>query len=147
MKIILLEDVKNIGKAKDIVDVNDGYAKNFLIKQKKAVQYSPRALEILNQQLANENANLQIKRNEANEIKKYLESKTYEFKLQSKGPNVFGSVSSKELIHEINKEKKIVDKYMLIDFNPLHVGLHKIKIKIFNDIIAEINVNVEVENA
>lgn len=147
MKIILLEDVKNIGKAKDIVEVNDGYAKNFLIKQKKAVQYSQKALEILNNQLNKEKADLNLKKADAIKIKNYLESKTYEFKLLSKGKNVFGSISSKELLHEINKEKKVVDKYMLIDFNPLHVGLHTVKIKIFDDVYAEIKVNVEVEYA
>ena len=147
MKIILLEDVKNIGKAKDIVEVNDGYAKNFLIKQKKAVLYSPRAMEILNNQLANEQAAIMLKKNDAIKIKNELESKTYEFTLHSKGHNVFGSISSKELLATINKEHKIVNKYMLIDFNPLHVGLHVVKVKLFDDVIAEIKVNVEVNHA
>ncbi len=147
MKIILLEDIKNIGKAKDIVEVNDGYAKNFLIRQKKAVQYSPRALEILNNQVASEQAKIDLKRNDAIKIKNELESKKYQFYLVCKGQNVFGSISSKELLEEINKNHKIVNKYMLVDFNPLHIGLHNIKIKLFDDVIAEIEVNVEVKHA
>lgn len=147
MKIILLEDIKNIGKAKDVVEVNDGYAKNFLIKQKKAVQYSAKAIEILNQQIKSENDAHNLKIDEAKKIKDELESKTYNFELLAKGENVFGSISSKELVEKVNHDKKIINKYMLIDFNPLHVGLHDVKVKIFEDVIATLKVNVEVKHA
>ncbi len=147
MKVILLSDVKNVGKAKDIVEVNDGYAKNFLIKQKLAVQYSERAQEKLSAQIDEENYQAELKRQDALKIKKDLESQTYHFALKTQGQNVFGSVSSKELLEEINKQHKFVTKYMLIDFNPLHIGLHNVKIKLSNDVIAEIKVDVEVKDA
>ncbi len=147
MKVILLSDVKNVGKEKDIVEVNDGYAKNFLIKQKLAVPFSERAQEKLSAQIDEENYQAELKRQDALKIKEDLESQTYHFTLKTKGPNVFGSVSSKELLEEVNKKHKLVNKYMLIDFNPLHIGLHVVKIKLSSDVIAEIKVDVEVENA
>ncbi len=147
MKVILLKDVANVGKEKDIVEVNDGYAKNFLIKQKLAVQYSSRAQEKLSAQIDEENYQEELKRQDALKIKGELESVTYHFTLKTQGQNVFGSISSKELLEEINKKHKVVTKYMLIDFNPLHIGLHVVKIKLACDVVAEIKVEVEVENA
>ena len=147
MKVILLKDVANVGKEKEIVEVNDGYAKNFLIRQKLAVQYSAKAVEKLNEQIDEENYQAELQRQDALKIKSELESRTYEFTLKAKGPNVFGSISSKELIDAVNTNKKLINKYMLIDFQPLHVGLHIIKIKLSSDVIAEIKANVEVENA
>lgn len=146
MKIILLKDVKNLGKANDIIEVADGYAKNFLIKQKLAISYTKKSESILQQQISEKKYHDKLYENAAIDLKNKLESKTYNFYLKAKGHNVFGSISSKELLSLINKEDKIVDKHMLINFTPLHIGLHIIEIKLASNVIAKINVNVEKEN-
>lgn len=147
MKIILLKDIKNVGKNKEIVEVNDGYAKNFLLKQKMAVMYSNKANDILNNQIELEEKDKDILKSKANILKDKLESQTHTFNLKVHNGNAFGSISAKEILEEINKEEKMVTKYMLIDFHPFSFGKHFLKVKLYDNIFANIKINVEVIDA
>ena len=73
MKVILLQDVKNVGKKNQIIEVSDGYAGNFLLPRKLAVRYSEHGVEIRNKQIQNEKDEFARKQQEAREVAKRLE--------------------------------------------------------------------------
>ena len=101
MKVILLQDVKSLGKKDQIVDVNDGYARNFILPKKLGIEASPQNLNTLKLQKANEAKiaaeNLQHAREFAEELSKL----TVIVKMKAgEGGRAFGSVSSKEIAEE-----------------------------------------------
>lgn len=145
MKVIFLKDVKGQGKKDDIKEVKDGYAENFLIKNGYAIKYSNRSKEILDNQIEDRNEKEKELIKECEEIKKKLESKTYTFKVKSgKEGKVFGSVSSKQISDELNKQGfKIDKKKILIDDALTTLGHHNVKIELHKKVIAEIKIIME----
>ncbi|MBR4351121.1 MAG: 50S ribosomal protein L9 [Bacilli bacterium] len=145
MKVIFLKDVKGQGKKDDIKEVKDGYAENFLIKNGYAIKYSNRSKEILDNQIEDRNEKEKELIKECEEIKKKLESKTYTFKVKSgKEGKVFGSVSSKQISDELNKQGfKIDKKKILIDDTLTTLGHHNVKIELHKKVIAEIKIIME----
>ena len=146
MKVILLSDVKKVGKKGEMIEVSDGYARNFLIKQRLAVAATERSKEILAQQQhekAVEEAALKAK---AEEIKKQLEGITLEFKVKAgKDGNVFGSVSSKQICEELAKKHNLtVDKRKFIDNEVIRsCGVTYVKVDLDrNQVIGSIKVHV-----
>ena len=98
MKVILLEDVKSLGKKGDIVNVSDGYARNAILPKKLGVEATPKNLNDL--KLQNQHADKVAQENYENalELAKIVEKTTVELKLKSgKDGKAFGSISSKEI--------------------------------------------------
>ena len=111
MKVILLSDVKKVGKKDQVVDVSDGYANNYLIKNKLAVLYTKKSKEVLDEQVSERNILEQQKIKELNEIKKALENKMFNFKVKTgKEDKVFGKVSSKQIQDELKSKGFNIDK-------------------------------------
>ena len=134
MKVILLKDVKGKGKKDAILDVSDGYANNFLIKNGLAVPYTKRSKEILDQEIDVREKNEQKLIDELNEIKNKLNDKVIEFKVKvGKEDKVFGTVSSKqisdklkEIGYKIDKKCiKINDAISTLGITNVEVELHK----------------------
>ena len=134
MKVILLKDVKGKGKKDAILDVSDGYANNFLIKNGLAVPYTKRSKEILDQEIKKKKKNEQKLIDELNEIKNKLNDKVIEFKVKvGKEDKVFGTVSSKqisdklkEMGYKIDKKCiKINDAISTLGITNVEVELHK----------------------
>lgn len=146
MKVILLSDVKKVGKKGDLIDVSDGYGRNFLIKQKLAVAATERSKEILNNQKQEEAALEAEKQKEAEQIKAQLEKITLEFKVKTgEGGRVFGSVSSKQICEELLKKHHIrVDKRKFIDNESItSCGFTYVKVDLYrNIVIGQIKVHV-----
>lgn len=146
MKVILLSDVKKQGKKGDIIEVADGYARNFLFKQKLAVEATKKSMEILDEQ--NLQHTLEEKQLEANaeELKKRLEKITLEFKMKSgNGGRVFGSVSTKQIAEQLLKEYDIkIDKRKVVDTAAItSLGYSEIKVDLYkNKVIGIIRVHV-----
>ena len=104
MKVILLKDVKGKGKKDAVLEVSDGYANNFLIKNGLAVPYTKRSKEILDQEIDIREKEEQKLIDEYNVIKNKLDNKVIEFKVKT-GANdkVFGTVSSKQISDKLKE--------------------------------------------
>lgn len=144
MKVILLEDVKKVGKKNEVVEVSDGYARNFLIAKKLAVQVTQASMDVLNsQKQADKEHELELER-QAIELKKQLEEITLNFKVKvGNGGKVFGSVSSKQIVEKLKKEFDIVvdKRKILTDVSASSLGTTRFKIDLYhNKVIGEIKV-------
>ncbi len=142
MKVILLKDVANVGKKNDIVETSDGYARNFLIKNKLAIQYSKGSLESLQKRIEKIKSDHDADVLEASLLKKELEEKEYIFHLKSNKGKSFGQISAKQLIDEINKTRKIVNKYMIMGDHCWDIGNHVVLFKLHNEVIAKVRINI-----
>lgn len=148
MKVILLQDVKKLGKKDQTVEVSDGYAQNFLFPRHLAVQVTQKSREILNAQ--QENARLLEKENrqKALELAELLKTKTLIFKVKSgKEGKMFGSVSLKQVEEEMMKQHHIsIDKRKFLDKGPLDcLGVYTLKIELFKNVIGVVNVHIQEE--
>lgn len=146
MKVILLKDVKKVGKKGEIVEVADGYGQNYLIKNKLAVFATERGKEVVAEN--KEKARLQDIENKKNaeELKKVLESIVLEFYLSSgKDGKTFGSVSTKNVAEELLKKHDIkIDKRKFINARPIQaLGYTNLKIELYKDVVATIRVHLQ----
>lgn len=145
MKVIFIKDLKGQGKKKDIKEVSDGYAMNYLIKNGYAVKYTKTSNEILNNEIKNEKELFELNTKNANIIKEKLEKEEVTFIVKSGTNNkIFGSISTKQIIDELNKlGYSNIDKRKIFIDNPItSLGIHIIKIELFKDVIANIKIKV-----
>ena len=145
MKVILLEDVKSLGKKGEIVDVSDGYARNFILPKKKGVEATSANLNTLKLQKANEERIAQENLEHAKALAKDLENASVEIKIKAgEGGKLFGSISSKEIAAAIKEQYQLeVDKKKIVLDEPIkELGEHSVKIKLHKDVAAQVTVKV-----
>ena len=146
MKIILLEDVKNVGKKGEIVEVADGYGRNFLVRNKLAVEATAQSKLILEKQKQQkiEQEKEDIKNAEALKLKLAEITLVFPVKTGDNG-KVFGSVSSKQIAEELIKKHKItIDKRKILDEGPFNtLGFYNIKIELHKQVIATIKIQLK----
>ena len=146
MEVILLEDVKSLGKKGQIVKINDGYARNFVLPKKLGLEATPKNLNDLKLKKANEDKIAKEKLEAAKEFAKVLEESTVVVKIKSgEGGRTFGSVSSKEIAQEAKKQLDFdIDKKKIVREEPIRtLGTHVIQIKLHKDVTAKMNVKVQ----
>ncbi len=144
MKVILLEDVKKVGKRNEVVEVSQGYANNFLFKQNVAVEADKNSMRALKKRIAQEDANHAAEVKAAEDLKAELESKEFVFKLKAgKNGQVFGSISSKQINEELKKQGYKINKRGILSDPINHLGYDKVRIELHKEVIAEIKVKVE----
>ena len=139
MKIILLSDVKNVGKKGEVKEVADGYGRNYLIRNHLAVEATKKSMEILNQQKADEKSRQE-------ELKKQIEGGTLTFtvKAGSEG-KIFGSISPAKIAERLSENFDVtIDKRKFVDSDNLTtLGPHKVRIELYKGVIATVRVNIQ----
>lgn len=146
MEIILLQDVKALGKKGEKVNVSEGYARNFILPKKLGMEANAKNLNDLKLQKAHEDKLAAEALANAKELAKELEDKMVVVKIKSgKAGRVFGSVSSKE-IAEALKEQHHIDidkKKMVINDAIKALGNYEITCKLHKDVSAKLVVKVQ----
>ncbi len=144
MKVILLADVKGKGKKGELVNVSDGYARNFLFPKNLAIEADSAAMSELK---SRNEATAHHKKEEIEAAKKtaeQLNGKTVTITAKAgTGGRLFGSVTSKEIAEEIEKQLKIkVDKKKMTVADIKNFGEYTAEVKLYTGIIATVNVKV-----
>ena len=146
MKVILLENVKRIGSIGEVIDVKRGYARNFLIANKKALYASKdniKEVEKLKNELAKKDNE---KKSEAKKISEKIDRREYLIKkLSTENNELYGSVKPTEISKLINEKDKIDIKPSMIQ--PIQeiksLGKFKVKISLHSEVDAEITIDVK----
>ncbi len=148
MKVILIQDVKSLGKKDTIVNVSDGYARNFLFKNKLAIEAVPTNLNELNNKLESNKYKKDTEKAQAEELAKRIGQLTLEFAIKT-GENgkTFGSVTSKDIADKLLQKEKIeVDKKKIILDEPIKmIGIKIVDIKLYEGVIGKIKILVKQE--
>ncbi len=145
MEIILLEDVKSVGKKGELVSVSDGYARNFLLKRKLGMEATAKNKNDLKLQKANEEKRKQEMLEEAKRFAEELKDKSIEIKIKTgEGGRTFGSVSTKEIAEAAKKQLgiEIEKKKMQLDVPVKACGTYRVKIKLHPKVTGELIVKV-----
>ncbi len=145
MKVILLADIKGKGKRDQVIEVSDGYARNYLFAKKLAVAADTRALNELRDRESSRQYKYDTEKTAAKEIAKQLEAVTLVLRHKAGIDNkLYGAVTAKEIAQQLKLEHNIdVDKKKLSMESPIKTfGTYKIKAKLFSDVSAIVTVQV-----
>ena len=145
MKVILLQDVKNVGKANDVVDVSDGYGRNFLLKNKLAKETSAANMNEVKLKKGAEAEHARRALEEAKATKEKLDDKKFTLKMKSgEGGKLYGAVTDKDIADELKKNGFDISKEQVVIKDTIkNVGTFGVRIKLHPKVSAEITVEVE----
>ncbi|MBP5385490.1 MAG: 50S ribosomal protein L9 [Lachnospiraceae bacterium] len=146
MKVILLQDVKSLGKKGEVVDVSDGYARNFILAKKLGVEANAKNMNDLKLQKANDERVAAKNLADAQAFSKELESKQVVVKLKTgEGGRTFGSVSSKEIAEAAKEQHDMdIDKKKIQLTDPIkNLGVYEVVVKLHPQVSAKLKVKVE----
>jgi len=145
MKVILLENIKGVGKKDEIINANDGYARNFLIPKKKAVEANAGNLATLKSKQDSASHKKSVEKQEAEKVKEALSKVILEIPVKA-GENgkIFGGVTAKEVAeqlkskHGISVDKKKIDLKETIKT----LGTFNVNVKLFEGVVGTLKVKV-----
>lgn len=145
MKVILKADVKGQGKAGQIVNVSDGYARNFLFPKGLAVEANASSMSELNSKNAAAAHHIEEEKQAARDIAAKIEGKTILIKAKAgAGGKLFGSVTAKEVAEEVKKQIGVeIDRRKLSMNDIKSFGEYPAEIKLYNGISAKLTVKVD----
>lgn len=144
MKVILLNEVKNLGKINQVVEVSDGYAKNYLFPNKLAVVATDEAMKI-NKKIKIEEREMALEKIKYYQsIKSDLEKLTLEFYLNSKDGKVANAISAKQICSYLHYNFGIeLDKHKFVNFKPIKtLGTTEVTVKLYSDVLAKFKIKV-----
>ena len=145
MKVILKQDIKGVGKKDQIINANDGYARNYLFPKNLAVLADKGNMTNLQSKKASEEHRKAEEKEQAQQTAKKIEEMILKLPVKS-GENgkVFGSITSKEIAENLEKQHKIkVDKKKINLQEPIKIlGMFTVEIKLYDGVIAKLKVHV-----
>lgn len=146
MKVILLQDVKALGKKGEVVNVNDGYASNFILPKKLGVEANGKNLNDLKLQKNNEAKVAQEHLDAAKKLAEELRAGKVVLTMKvGEGGRTFGSVSSKEIAEAVKEQMHLdIDKKKIqLKEQIKTLGTHIVSVKLHPEVTAELNVSVK----
>lgn len=146
MKVILIQDVKKLGKSGEIIDINDGYARNYIIPQKLGIEANNKNLNDLKLKKKNEEKIAQQQLDEAKALAEKIGQQTVVVKMKAgEGGKVFGSISSKEIAAATLKQCNIeLDKKKIQLAEAIkNFGFYEVGVKLHPQVTATLKVKVE----
>ncbi|NLB48380.1 MAG: 50S ribosomal protein L9 [Erysipelotrichia bacterium] len=149
MKVILLEDVKNVGKKDQVVEVSDGYALNFLFPRRLAVQMSKKSAAVLKAQQKQEREDETKLISKAQELAEALAQIFLEFEVKTgREGKLFGAISTKQVTDELDRLHNLkVDRRKFIDKGPFDkLGYYEIKVELHKGVIGKIRLHLVEED-
>lgn len=145
MKVILQQDVKGQGKKGELIEVSDGYARNFLLHKKLAIEANSSNINILNQKKQSDDAKKQKELNEAKKLATQISQTKVIIKTKS-GENgkLFGSITVKEIAEQLKIQSKIdIDKRKIVLDEPIKgIGTKTLEVKLYPEVIGKLTVQV-----
>lgn len=145
MKVILLQDVKSLGKKGEIVEVSDGYARNYVLPKKLGAEANSKNMNDLKLQKANEEKVAKQRLEAAQEMAKLLETKEVVVKMKSgEGGKTFGSISSKEIAEEAKKQCDLAldKKKIQLPEAIKSLGVYEVHVKLHTKVTGRLKVKV-----
>lgn len=146
MKVILLEDVKSLGKKGELVEVNDGYARNFILAKKLGVEATAKNMNDLKLKRAHEDKLAAQRLEEAQKFAAELQKVQVTMKIKAgEGGKLFGSISSKEIAQAAKEQLNLeIDKKKLVLPGPIKaVGTTMVPVKLHPQVTGELKVIVQ----
>ena len=143
MQVILLESLNKLGKAGEVVAVKDGYAKNFLIPQNKAIVANKANLADLKNRISKINSDNEKRIIESSNVKESLDNSTYIIETEANDEGIlYGSINPQQIIQLISDKAKDINADSIVMPQIKSLGEHSVTIRLYEDISATINLSI-----
>ncbi len=143
MKVILMQDIKSLGKKGDLVEASDGYARNYLFPRNLAKEANAQAMNEYKNAEDSKNYKLATQKAQAEHYKSQLEDKTLVVRRKGNGDKLFGSITAKDIANEIKQKYQInIDKRKISVGDIKAFGKYTAEVKLFTGISAKVNIEV-----
>jgi len=148
MKVILKEDVQNLGQQGDVVDVKSGYARNYLMPQKLAVLFTKQHKKSIEEAQRVEERKLEREKNQIESVLKQVENLSLSLKMQSEEDSkLFGSVTKLDIVKLLEESGITIDKKYVDLSSPIKtLGEHKVNVVFTKEMSASFTLTVEKED-
>ena len=145
MKVILLQDIKGVGKKDEVINASDGYARNFLLPKKMGIEANAENMSKLKAKQDSNQYKKSVEKEKAEKIAEKLKNITLKISVKSgENQKIFGSITAKEIAENLKEQYKIeIDKKKIDLKEPIKVlGVRTVSIKLFEGVVATLKVQV-----
>ncbi len=144
MKLILTQEVSGLGAAGDVVEVKDGYGRNYLIPRGFGIRWTRGGQKTIDSIKSARKARSVRDADHAAQVKAQLEAETFPVKVRAgEGGRLFGAVTASDIAEAITEAGASVDKRTIVVTNPIKsLGAHTVTVKVHDEVEAEVNLNV-----